>query len=817
MTVAERARAVAGLRRTLEDGPGTGDAQDPGPSPRRARAEMMAAWRRLVAAQTARGSLALIVDDLHWAGSGLLGLFGDLVAAAAGPLLVLGFTRPESDLPRDPFGVSTTWMGLAPLDASASGRLLDGLLGSQRASHARRAVLVRRAAGNPLFLEEMARALRDRRAADDRTRSPDDVLPDTVQAVLAARIDRLPPAARRVLRAAALSGEPTWPGLIASLLGVARAEILAPVDQLVRTAYLEARPTSSVEGEPELGFRHPLIGEVAYEGATRRERAEGHLRAAQWLEGLGEAAAARHLDRSAHHLAAASSAGAASGAFGDGLEAIRARALAAAMAAGAVALRRIDPDAARRHGEDALGLAADDLDRSAALESLGEAALAAYQGDRAWSLLKEAALLRERVAPRDDTAIVRLVAAALSIPARWGAMDRLPDEPDARALLELGLDRSARVPTPERVRILSVAAAWPLAFPDARVGPADLGSAIRQGDRAVSLAAALDDPVLLAGALDARSVTAFARGRYREMRALSERRLALLDRLDDPREVEDAWAMAARGAFHEGRYRDAHALADSGVGAAFELSPRLALHSLEWRLLALAAMGDHEGVERDLALGLTVLPHSGEEGRPGFRRRPWAAAALLRRLAGDTAGARDALDRMTPVAAPTTASPTPEPDPAAPWTARLHALDGRWDRAWEQLWLPAAAHLQEDAGLLLEAACDVMAAWLERRGGRPGHEEPSTRGSRRPSLPLSGTPSPPDPVELLARARRQARAGGLRALSARADRLEAVLADAEGDRGRATGLARRAARRFADAGALADAAAVSAWARAGRP
>ena len=125
-------------------------------------------------------------------------------------------------------------------------------------------------------------------------------IPETVQAVLAARIDLLPPGEKAGLQAAAVIGRAFWPGAIRQLLGGVELDFRV----LEQRDFIRRRPGSSLEGEREYVFKHALTQEVAYGSLTRRERALLHAEFAAWLEGRG---GARDEDASllAHHYAEA--------------------------------------------------------------------------------------------------------------------------------------------------------------------------------------------------------------------------------------------------------------------------------------------------------------------------------------------------------------------------------------------------------------------------------------------------------------------------------------------------------------------------------
>ncbi len=251
--------------------------------PRAAGQRLQEEWVSLLSELAAERPFVLVVEDLHWAADPLVDLLRLVLAEVKGPMLLLATRRPEgSDLESggEPFL-------LQPLGEEDAGQLLDHVLGAPL-DDAARELVIRQAEGNPFFLEELLAELVDRQllerrnggwALRDGTR--DFGIPDTVQAVLAARIDLLPPPAKEALQAAAVIGRSFSAAGLAALVGTA-----ADVRTLVERGFF--RPT-----EPELVFKHALTRDVAYESLPRASRAHLHASFAAWLEaeGAGDAGA----------------------------------------------------------------------------------------------------------------------------------------------------------------------------------------------------------------------------------------------------------------------------------------------------------------------------------------------------------------------------------------------------------------------------------------------------------------------------------------------------------------------------------------------
>ena len=272
------------------------------------RQDVVAAWQRFLRALADQQPLVLAVEDLHWADPLLLDVLEGLVDPALGrplPLLVVGTTRPELLDLRPNWANDTshrTTMTLGPLAAVDTARLLEALLALHKVAVTVGADLLARVNGNPLFAEEYARLLRDRRGQPE----PPPV-PATVQAVIAARLDGLPPAQKAVLADAAVLGQVGWVGAIAAVGGSdaddldAWLQLNQHIVDLERKELLGRVGGSRVAGEVEVTFRHVLVRDVAYRQLPRAARAEQHQRAAAWLEQLAPDRASDRAELVAHH------------------------------------------------------------------------------------------------------------------------------------------------------------------------------------------------------------------------------------------------------------------------------------------------------------------------------------------------------------------------------------------------------------------------------------------------------------------------------------------------------------------------------------
>ncbi len=220
-----------------------------------------------------------VFDDLHWAEPTFLDLV-DHVAdwSRDAPILLVCIARQEL-LDR-----RLTWAGgklnattilLEPLTADETEELIEGLLGDSALAESLRARIGEAAEGNPLFVEQMLAMVAE-------SPNGDVVVPPTIQALLAARLDQLDPSERGVLERGAVEGKifhrggvealaPDEPDVPTKLMALVRKELVRP-------------DRTQLAGDDAFRFRHLLIRDAAYDGLPKAARAELHERFAAWLE-----------------------------------------------------------------------------------------------------------------------------------------------------------------------------------------------------------------------------------------------------------------------------------------------------------------------------------------------------------------------------------------------------------------------------------------------------------------------------------------------------------------------------------------------------
>jgi class 3 adenylate cyclase/tetratricopeptide (TPR) repeat protein len=253
------------------------------------------AFRRLFETLAATRPLVVVVDDIHWADAALLDLIEYLTASSSGvPIFMLCTARP------DLFDSRPTWAGpragaklvaLDPLSADDAQRLVEEL--AHELVPALRARVVATAEGNPLFVEQLLAHFAHDRNADD--------VPPTIQALLAARIDRLEPEERAVVQHGSVEGRLFHRGAVSELLDHgAGSGIGGTLVALVRKEFVR-HDRSLFDGDDAFRFNHVLIRDVAYASMPKELRSRLHVRLADWLEARGAGLAA-HEEIVGYHL-----------------------------------------------------------------------------------------------------------------------------------------------------------------------------------------------------------------------------------------------------------------------------------------------------------------------------------------------------------------------------------------------------------------------------------------------------------------------------------------------------------------------------------
>jgi class 3 adenylate cyclase/tetratricopeptide (TPR) repeat protein len=278
------------------------------------RNEAFFAWRTFLEAVARREPLVLVFEDIHWADEGLLE-FIDHVAASAGdvPLLVVCTARPSIFERHQGWGggqPNSTLISLAPLSDEDTSELVVARLGRVRLPEEVETAVLARAEGNPLYAEEYARMLVNRGFLDSEGgmvgRAAELPLPESIQGIIAARLDGLPPEEKGLLQDAAVFGRIFSLGAVASVTGLPRYVVDERLATLERKQFVHREEVPSASTASMYGFHHALVRDVAYAQIPRRQRAEKHRNAALWIESLKSESERQDLaEMVAHHYQSA--------------------------------------------------------------------------------------------------------------------------------------------------------------------------------------------------------------------------------------------------------------------------------------------------------------------------------------------------------------------------------------------------------------------------------------------------------------------------------------------------------------------------------
>jgi class 3 adenylate cyclase len=282
-----------------------GDAAVPRMDPQERRGELFHALRRLLLREAERRPQVIVYEDVHWtdkATEEYLTLVADSLPASR-VLLVLTY-RPGYG---HPFGERSYQTRIVPgaLSTGDSVTMVRTMLAAERLPEGLQALIARKGEGNPFFVEELIKSLREAgsiRPGGDGwllTERPEDLLvPDTIQDVIAARIDRLPEAAKRVLQAASVIGRRFGRRLLDRIVepGTRTETVLR---ELIA---LELIYETRVFPEPEYTFKHALTQDVAYGSLLLQRRKELHRLIAVTLEELYGDRLAEQYELLAHHF-----------------------------------------------------------------------------------------------------------------------------------------------------------------------------------------------------------------------------------------------------------------------------------------------------------------------------------------------------------------------------------------------------------------------------------------------------------------------------------------------------------------------------------
>ena len=562
-------RAILGMTLGLEAPPDL--------HPLAAGERLRRAWVSFLEELVAERPAVVLVEDLHWAEDALLDILEAGVRDVRGPLLLLGTARPELVHSRPTWGGDT--LRLDPLSPSDATRMIDELIPAVLPAPVRRVVL-ERAEGNPLFVEELVRTLIDQGVLEQQNGGwvarelPEDfVVPDTVHVVLAARIDLLEPPEKAALQAAAVIGRTFWADPVRELLEGVEADL----GVLEERDFIRHRGLSSIVGEREFAIKHALTREVAYRSLVTAKRARLHALFAAWLERAGEGRD-EHAALLAHHYAEAVRPEDVDLAWpGDETELGRVRERAVSW------LRRAAELAVGRYEiEDAVSLLkrAVELEPSASVQieiwrEIGHAHAIYFDGKAFSAAMQRAIELAGDGPPAADLsselAFQTLVRAGM-----WGvAPEAGLVEGWIRRALELADAHSAA-----RAKAL-IARCY-----------SDYEKSHALASEASGIAERLGDPAVRSYGFDVLGLAAFAASDYGTASEWQRRRISLAEAIEDPDHRADIYACAVAPAVALGRLEEALRYTVAHEELTRDLSPHHRLHGVSACLEFAELLGD---------------------------------------------------------------------------------------------------------------------------------------------------------------------------------------------------------------------------------
>jgi class 3 adenylate cyclase/tetratricopeptide (TPR) repeat protein len=489
------------------------------------------AWTEFFTEVVHEQPAAVLIEDIHWADIQLLDLVEHVLGSVDGPLFVIATARPEL-LQRQP-GWGRQLPGelieLQPLTPQDSRRMLAEMLAGALPAELSRLV-AERAEGNPFFLEELLAVLIDRglltvtNGSWELRELPSEVtVPDTVHAVLAARIDLLGAAEKSALQAAAVVGRVFWTGPVYELV-----EAKPDLRVLEDRDFVRRRASSTLADEREYAFKHALTREVAYQSLPRARRGRMHAAFAAWLERRGEGRddLASLL---AHHYVQAvrpEDVDLAWAGEEDELERLRGRALFWLERAAEFAVRRYEIEDALELLQQALALAPDAEAQARVWRAVGNANALKFDGEAFRTGMENSLVVCSDKATCGETYSELAFQTAI----RSSMWAKRPDRQLVRGWIEHALELSAK-DSVARARALVARSFWERNTPEA-------------AREAFDIAERSADPDLRSYAWAARAVVAFAEGDFESALSWSQRRLDVLHDISDPDHVADIYEIA---------------------------------------------------------------------------------------------------------------------------------------------------------------------------------------------------------------------------------------------------------------------------------
>ncbi len=257
------------------------------------KARIFEALRQLIVRKSRQSPLVIVVEDLHWIDSTSEEFLASLTEILPGARLLLVCTHRGGYRPSWIEKSYATQVALQPLAPEESLHIVRSVLGTDQAADALYELIVAKAEGNPFFVEELARTVREQIGGTTPM-----TVPDTVEEVLGGRIDRLAAEERRLLEVAAVVGKDVPLAVVHAVAELPEDELRRSFERLKAAEFLYE---TSPGPETEYTFKHTLTHEVAYGRLLPEPRRTLHARIVEAIERLYPTRLADHVERLAHH------------------------------------------------------------------------------------------------------------------------------------------------------------------------------------------------------------------------------------------------------------------------------------------------------------------------------------------------------------------------------------------------------------------------------------------------------------------------------------------------------------------------------------
>ncbi|TMC41950.1 MAG: zinc-ribbon domain-containing protein [Chloroflexi bacterium] len=568
---------------------------------------LMRAWRIFLEALAQQQPLIIIIDDLQWADEALLDLLEYLTDRITDvPILFLCPARPDLFDRRREWGGGRrnfTTIVLESLSREESSDLVNELLKTEEIPGVLRYTILNRAEGNPFFVEEIVRMLIDQKVLVKEDGSwristqnegilselaspsapPDDTLidlhyvfplprvPDTIQGVLAARVDLLSPIEKRVLQHACIIGRTFWLSALIELASDLPANIIfETLDQLVQRDFVEVaekQARSPVENDQVFTIKHILIRDVVYNNIPRMRRSQEHAQLAIWLEEKAQGHVEAFVELLAYHYQQAlstwsagivpgmvanhDSQGPAASAARLTRSELRSRVITYTVMAGDQALHSYFTIRAIQAYSEALELLIDSNADSQSIAAMHEKLGGAYTQrgnlDEAWQEYRRALQLVTAEGQEDSDHLLHLYNHLSELGTRWlGYFNTNPSLQDTHTYIEAGLKLLEGKPiSGQNAEFLTYQAFWyvrnQLESTDTQERARFADLALHSGNEALRIAEELNDTDAIWLTLDALAYVYTKQHRYQDAHKIQHYREKFADKVKSRVELNDLY------------------------------------------------------------------------------------------------------------------------------------------------------------------------------------------------------------------------------------------------------------------------------------